>query len=131
MADQKTRNPVLVSALMEKANQDPMLRARLLTEPEAVAAEFKISFEPKELEYLKKVGEFFRLSDDLGSYHFDPDWIRYPIDVWRSRKLIELITKARFFPRPFPGYPVDYRRFREIFRTEIPSAEILPAKTQF
>ena len=131
MVEPKNRNPILLSALMEKANQDPLLRARFLTEPEKVAEEFKISLEARELDYLKKVGELFRLSDELRAIHFGPGPIFYPVDFWWGRKLIELLSKVRVIPIPKPGYPIDFQRIREILRPEILGAETMPGKTQF
>jgi hypothetical protein len=114
LADQKPRNPLVVSALMEKANQDPILRARLLTEPEKVADEHKITLEAREIDYLKKVGDLFRLADELRVIDFGGP-IKYPIDVWYGQKLIELVSKVRVIPRKYPiGYPIDVDRLRQI-----------------
>lgn len=129
MGNEKPRNMLVISALMEKAEQDPMLRARLLTEPENVAAEHKVSFDAREVEYLKKAGELFRLVDELKAFPIGHGPIRYPIDVWRSRKIV---SYARTLPPRYnPGYFIDLGRYLDFSRSEMFRAQAAIAKKQF
>ena len=129
MGNERPHNTVVISALMEKADEDQLLRARLLTEPEAVAAEHNVSFDTHELAYLKKAGELFRLVDELRATQLGHCPIRYPIDVWRLRKVV---SYARTLPPRYnPGYYLDLGRFLDFSRAELSRAQAAIAKRQF
>ena len=116
MGEQKPRNPVMLSGLMEKAEQDPMLRARLLTEPEKVASEHNVSLEPQEIQYLTKVGDLFRLVEELKTIHFGPGPIKYPAEKWMAAKLV---SRIRTLPNLYPiGYYFNLARSLELQRAE-------------
>ena len=119
MADEGTRDLVMISALMEKANGDPVVRARLITEPEVVAKEHNIHLEPQEIQYLVKVGNLYRLVDELKTIHVGPGPIKYPAERWWARKAV---ANVRTIPNLYTvGYYLDMARQFEgtnVFRAQ-------------
>ena len=96
---------------MEKADSDPMLRARLLTEPEKVAGEYNVTFDPNEIDYLRRVGELYRLVDELKIVNKGPGPIFYPANSWLNRKIIAQVLTL---PRGPVGYYIDIARLRNL-----------------
>jgi len=123
MTDPK-RNFVVIGALMEKAESDPMLRARLLTEPEKVAAEFNVIFDPTEAEYLRRVGDLYRMVDELKILHKGPGPVFYPADTWLNRKMIAQVLALPHGP---VGYYIDIARLRNLALQDAVQKQTAPA----
>lgn len=109
-----SRTALMTSALLEKADADPILRARLLTQPEKVAEEFKIQLEAAEIAYLKKVGDILTAIGELNAIILK-DEVIYPAPDWLNRQLIRQVAYRARFPRDWIFYPVEIGRLREIF----------------
>ncbi len=101
----------------------------MLTEPERVASEYKVKFDATEIEYLKKVGEIYRLVDELHRIVVGPGPIYYPARRWMSAKFVKEATVMTIPKWPIPiGYPIDLERLRELLEIERLQARATAAK---
>jgi len=97
-----------VKKLMLAADQDEQLRAKLLKDPEAVAKQYNVQFQPAEVEHLRKLGSLTELINEfkVDHVHVVPGPIFYPIDVWWRRVILYHIIF--YHPLYHPGYPIDF-----------------------
>ena len=103
---------IAIKKLMEACDKDTKLRADLLRNPKEIATKYNVTLEPEEEKQLKRVGELTRVIEEFThSRVFNPDWIRYPADVWWKQTLYDHIVEPQslfnplFHLKPFPFYP--------------------------
>ena len=98
---------VVKRKMMAACQRDPQLLEQLLSDPDAVAARFKVSLTDVERQQLRKVADLRNIIDDYKSVRdaFGPGPIFYPIDGWWKKVIFYHI---RFYPRFYHVfYPAD------------------------
>lgn len=93
--------------LFEQAYSNPELKRRLLHDPRAVAAEYKVEFNSDEIEQLQKLGGLMDLADEIKTGRLYPrPPIFYPMHVWQIQELLEIFT--RLLPGSIGPGPIFY-----------------------
>ena len=102
--------------LIEAADKDPELRARLCKEPELMAKELGIKLGTAEVQQLERIGALMQLVDEFKQARVvvDDSPIFYPIDVWWKRTIFDHIIRYRPIYYPL-FYPIFYHIFYPIF----------------
>lgn len=115
------REEAAIKKLMEAADKDPELRAKLLKEPQAVGKQWAVSFTEAEVTQLKIVGRLTELVAEFTAGRvIGPGPITYPIDIWWKGALSEHILHYRPIYYPlfhhifYPVGPIFYPRFGPI-----------------
>jgi hypothetical protein len=115
MADRKD---LALRELVEKADGDPRLLAKLCADPHAVAAEFGVELAEAEVDQFRRLGTLMNLVSEFTEARI-PDPIFYPIDIWWSKTIAKhiLFYNPIFYPIRYPikdwvFYPVPFDRFR-------------------
>ncbi len=101
------RDETAVKKLMEAADKDPALKAKLFKDPQAVAKQYDFSFTEAEVSQLKKVARLTDLIDDYTAGRIvGPGPVFYPLDIWWKGALRDHILRYR---------PIYYPMFHHMY----------------